>query len=65
MDYGLWLCRIQTEFNELDDRVNKEDWLIDRINEITKIYLNDLKNTKHSYDCVCDQLTKLINKGEK
>ena len=36
MDYGLWCCRIETQYDELDDTVNKEDWLIDKINEITK-----------------------------
>lgn len=65
MDYGLWLCGIKAQYDQLDDKENKQDWLIDRINEITKIYLNDLRNLKHGYDYVSNELTKLMNKGNK
>ena len=64
-DYALKACRIQIEYEQLDDIVNKKLWLKEQINQLEKEYKHDLKLFQSNFSVVYKELMNLLNKGDK
>ena len=64
-DYGLKMCRIQSEYASLDDVTDKKLWLKEQIVQLEKEYEHDLKLFKLEFSFVYKELMNLLNKEDK
>ena len=64
-DYGLRMCRIQSEYAQLDDTVDKKLWLKEQLNQLEKIYHNDIKLLWLEFSFAYKGLMNLLDKGDK
>lgn len=62
MEYALKMCRIETEFDNLDANIDKKVWLQEQIDQLEKEYLLDIKSIKQEFSFVYKQLMNLLNK---
>ena len=64
-DYSLKVCRIQSEYEQLDDMVDKKLWLKEQMNQLEKEYKHDLKLFQLNFRVVFKELMNLLNKEDK
>ena len=64
-EYSLKACRIQSEYEQLDDMVDKKLWLKEQIDQLEKEYRHELKLFQSNFRVVFKELMDLLAKGDK
>ena len=65
VDYSLKACKIQSEYDQLDDTVDKKLWLKEQIDQLEKEFRHDLKLFQLNFRVVFMELMNLLDKGDK